>query len=352
MSSKKKITILIIHHKEPTENHMQEKSYYHDLSVQGISIKGNLILAPMAGYTDKPFRMLCLEHGASITVSEMVSSEGIARRNAKTCMLMERAPEEEQFIIQIFTGELDSLERGLVPLLEANPTIIDLNCGCPVPKVIKTGAGSALMKNPGTMGKLVNYLAKHSGRPVSVKFRTGWDSESENYMEFAKIALDNGAAMLTMHARTRSQGYAPVAHWDRLEKLAAWTHEHFPQVPVIGSGDLFSPQDAGRMFVATDVDGIMFARGAIGNPSIFSQTQALLTEGLPPQPLSNSERKELILRQLNLMIKYYGENVATREMRKHCCAYLKGIPGGTALKKQLMTCKTEQEYIHALEPLC
>lgn len=330
---------------------MHTNSYYHALDIGPVHTEGNLILAPMAGYTDRPFRTLCLEQGANLTVTEMVSTEGVARHNDKTTRLMRRAEGEEKLAIQIFTSNLDSLERCLDQLLAANPTIIDINCGCPVPKVIKTGAGSALMKTPEVMGSFVKFLTSHCDIPVSVKLRTGWDSEHENFLDFSKVALDNGASLLTMHARTRAQGYAPTAHWDRLQTLSTYVHTNYPGVPVIGSGDLFTPYDAKKMIEETAVDGIMFARGVIGQPQIFKQTREYLLHDTEPVALTAEERKNFITRQLHLMIDNTNEILACKEMRKHCCAYLKGIEGGSAIRKILMTCETEEDYIKALQSL-
>ena len=322
----------------------------HPLTIGNINIKGNLFLAPLAGYTDKAFRTLCIENGADLTISEMVSCEGIARGNQKTVKLMERAEIEKNFCIQIFSGNLDSVQRGFDALLSFNPTIIDINCGCPVPKVTKTGAGSALMQNPNIMGEIVNFLTTHTDIPVSVKFRTGWDLENENYIDFAKTAIDNGASLITMHARTKTQGYTPTAHWDRLENLVKTIHKEYTKFPVIGSGDIFTAVDAVNMLDSTGVDGIMAARGAIGNPFIFNQIKQYIKTGTYEEsPIE--EKIALMERQLELMSLDIGENIAIREMRKHCCAYIKGLPGSSKVKMELMSATTKEDYILALSHL-
>jgi len=330
---------------------LKKESLYHPIYIKNVKIDGNLFLAPLAGYTDIPFRTLCLKHGANLTTSEMVSTEGIARNNKKTTDLMTRAENEKLFAIQIFTDNLDSLERGFDNLLKANPTIIDINCGCPVPKVTKTGAGCALMKTPKIMADLVKFITTHTSIPVSVKFRTGWDLENENYLDFAKLAIDSGASSVCMHARTKTQGYMPTAHWDRLEKLAKMVHDNYKNIPVLGSGDLFEPNDGLRMLKETNVDGLMFARGAIGNPFIFEQTRHLLQTGEDIFPSSVEERVNIILEQLDLMCKVKREDLAFREMRKHCCAYLKGIRGSSKVKQLLMKASSKQDYIEALSLL-
>ncbi|MGD1818586.1 MAG: tRNA dihydrouridine synthase DusB [Pleomorphochaeta sp.] len=330
---------------------MDTSKLYHPIKIKDLTIDGNLFLAPLAGYTDIPFRYLCKKHGANLTTSEMVSTEGIARGNEKTVNLMKRAENEDLFVIQIFTDNLDSLQRGFEALLKFNPTIIDINCGCPVPKVTKTGAGSALMQTPEKMAALVNFIHKNSDIPVSVKFRTGWDSENENYLDFAKLALDNGASSICMHARTKTQGYMPTAHWDRLENLTKVIHEEYKGIPIFGSGDLFEPKDGLRMLSETNVDGLMFARGAIGNPFIFEQTRHLLQTGEDIYPSSVIDRVDIILEQLDLMCQIYREDVAYREMRKHCCAYLKGINGSAKVKQLLMKANSKKDYIEALSLL-
>lgn len=322
----------------------------HPLTVGNIKLKGNLFLAPLAGYTDKAFRTLCIENGADLTISEMVSCEGIARGNQKTVKLMERAEIEKEFSIQIFSGNLDSVERGFDALLSFNPTIIDINCGCPVPKVTKTGAGSALMKDPKTMGTIVKFLTTHTDIPVSIKFRTGWDLESENYIDFAKTAIDNGVSLVAMHARTKTQGYTPTAHWDRLENLVETIHREYKGIPVIGSGDIFTANDAINMIESTGVDGIMAARGAIGNPCIFNQIKQYAKNGYYDEiPVAN--RISLMKHQLELMSEDIGESIAIREMRKHCCAYIKGLHGSSKVKMQLMSATTKEDYDLALSNL-
>ena len=322
----------------------------HPLTVGNVNIKGNLFLAPLAGYTDRAFRTLCLENGADISCSEMVSCEGIARGNERTVRLLKRAEIEKDFIIQIFSDNVDSVERGFDALLSSNPTIIDINCGCPVPKVTKNGAGSALMKTPSIMGDMVKFLTSHTDIPVTVKFRTGWDALSENYLDFARIAIDNGASLVAMHARTKTQGYAPTAHWDRLTHLSSVIHEEYKGIPVIGSGDIFNAADAINMLSTTGVDGIMAARGAIGNPCIFNQIRELDKTGTY-QEISIDERIQLIKHQLFLMSDDIGESIAVREMRKHCVAYLKGIPGSSRVKMEIMKALSLGDYEEALSHL-
>jgi nifR3 family TIM-barrel protein len=329
---------------------MNENNFYHSIDIGNVTIKGNLFLAPMAGYTDIPFRSLCLSEGADLTFTEMVSAEGLSRDGEKTLELMARAHNEQYFAVQLFMGALDPVESALERLLPYNPTLIDINCGCPVPKVTKTGAGSSIMKTPALITQMVKTITDRTAIPVSVKFRTGWDSNSENFLEFAQAALDGGASLLTLHARTKAQGYAPFAHWEKLAQLKDYCVSHGYNIPVIGSGDLFTAFDAKRMFEETAVDGVMFARGAIGNPFIFSQTKQLLG-GQEIEPIPLDRKIEAILHHLDLMIAHYGEKSACMQMRKHTCSYLKGIAHTGPVKQAVVKATCRQDYICALEML-
>ena len=329
---------------------MNRKNLYHPVTIGSTTIGGNVFLAPLAGYTDIPFRTLCIEAGADFTFTEMVSAEGLAREGEKTLALMDRAPNERQYAVQLFMGNTDSLKEALAQLQPYHPEVIDINCGCPVPKVTKTGAGSAMMKQPKLITEVVRTITEETDIPVSVKFRTGWDAQSENFLEFAQAALDGGASALTLHARTRSQGYAPFADWSKLTELKQYTHQHNYQVPVFGSGDLFKAEDAKRMLEETGIDGVMFARGAIGNPFIFSQAKAIL-QGREPEPITVEMRRVAILRHLDLMIDTFGETTACTLMRKHTCSYLKGIPNTSTIKQAVVHAFRREQYLEALSPL-
>ena len=304
------------------------------------SLGGRFILAPLAGYTDKAFREIARENGADAAVTEMVSAEGLARNGEKTKALLERYPGEDRLIVQIFAPSADPVARCLDNLLEYKPSVIDINCGCPVPKVVKTGAGSALMKNPEEIGRIIRTIKASTDIPVSVKFRLGWDSSSISFMEFADTAAEAGAEMLTLHARTRAQGYSGTADRNAFRILS----RHF------ASGDVFSPEDAFSLINDYELDGVMFARGAIGNPFIFRETKELFEKGCYSLP-SIEERKSVAMKHLGLMIRYYGESIACREMRKHLMAYIKGIKGSAKAKAAISTAVTENEMIQALSML-
>ena len=321
-------------------------SLLHEVSIGNVTLKSNLFLAPLAGYTDKVFRSICLKHGAALAYTEMVSSEGVARDSAKTVVLMERGEGEDNLAVQLFMPDADTARRSLEGVMAYKPAIIDINCGCPVPKVVKTGAGSALLQNPKTIREIVSTIVRNVDVPVTVKIRTGWDTNSINYLETAELVFDAGASALCMHARTRSQLYMPTAHWELLADLK----RSYPEKVIIGSGDLFCAEDGVRMLEQTGVDAIAYARGAIGNPFIFEQTRALL-EGKVPRPVSVDEKREAIMIHLKGLVDYLGENTACREMRKHVCAYLKGIPNSAKVRQAVTTALTVQEYEGALSQL-
>lgn len=329
---------------------MNEQNLYHPVTIGNTLIKGNIFLAPLAGYTDVPFRSLCIEMGSDMTFTEMVSTEGLFREGDKTLALLQKAPNEKQYAVQLFMGTTDSLPGALEQLQAYGPTLIDINCGCPVPKVTKTGAGSSMMKNPPLITEIVSMITRTVSTPVSVKFRTGWDANSQNYLEFAQAALDGGASMLTLHARTRAQGYAPFADWATLRTLKEYCMKNGYDVPVFGSGDLFHAQDAKRMLQETGIDGVMFARGAIGNPFIFGQARDLL-EGKQEQTITLGQRIAIIVRHLDLMIAHYGEKSACTQMRKHTCSYLKGIPNTAAIKQEVVKASKREDYLEAMQRL-
>ncbi len=317
------------------------------MKIGNLELGGNIFLAPLAGYTDRIFRSICLRNGADLSYTEMVSAEGISRNSENTLDLMKRGEGEKILAVQLFMPDADTASRCIENLLRFKPDLIDINCGCPVPKVTKTGAGSALMKNPKEMGRIVRCLADNTHLPVTVKMRTGWDVSSMNYLECADSVFENGASAVCMHARTKSQLYSPSAHWDCLKELKA----HFPEKVIIGSGDLFSAADGVNMLKETGVDAIAFARGAIGNPFVFAQTKALLKGRVFPE-ISTQTKVLTIMEQLDGLSSIMGENRACREMRKHVCAYLKGIPNSNKIRNVVSTAVSREQYLEALSCLC
>ncbi len=318
------------------------------MEIGNIHFRSNLFLAPLAGYTDGAFRRIATEFGAGCCVTEMVSAEGLARGNDKTADLLKRFEGEKELVMQLFGPDVDPFSRCLDRILPYDPTVIDINCGCPVPKVIKTGAGSAMMQEPERIKRIVSFLVQHTDVPVSVKFRLGWDMNSMNFLEFAHICADSGAKMLTLHARTRSQGYSGTADWSKIKALKDEFRN--TDIKIFGSGDVFTAEDAVRMLSETGCDGVMFARGAIGNPFIFSQVKALFESGSYSRP-SVAEIRSTVIRHYDYMAELFDERTAGHEMRKHVCAYVKGIPGSSRVKAEIVKAVTREEYISALSEL-
>jgi nifR3 family TIM-barrel protein len=286
---------------------------------------------------------VCVDLGADFTCTELISSEALVRDSAKTGLLVKRAENELRYAVQLFGADPDTMARAAGMLSRFHPEAVDINCGCPVPKVTKTGAGSALLKDPLRLGRVVSAVVEASRRylggvPVTVKIRSGWDESSINYRETARVSVESGAVLVALHARTRAQAYAGSAEWAHIADLAS-----ILKVPVIGSGDLFSPEAAERMLRETACAGVMFARGAMGNPFIFADAKALLACG-SYEPAPPKLRLLTGLRQLRLLALDMGEAPACREMRKQFCAYTKGIPGGAALRNRLVHAETIIEY--------
>ena len=312
---------------------------FHSINIGNLTIPGNLFLAPMAGFTDKAFRSICIDRGASFTYTEMISAEALARNSEKTRKLMERADNEKLLGIQIFLPDADTAKRSIKELLKANPTVIDINCGCPVPKVVKNGAGSALMRTPEKIEEIIKTITGETDTPVTAKFRTGWDLNSINYLSFAEAAINGGASLLTIHGRTRSQGYSGEADWDAIKNLKSKF-----DIPVIGSGNVFSAEDAKKMLETTGIDGVLFARGAMGNPFIFEQTKLLLTGNIESSTISLDNKIQTAWKHLLLTTHYKGEKTACREMKKQLCSYTKGQEGSAALRNRIVRAETLEEY--------
>ena len=324
------------------------------MKIGSLELPGNLFLAPVAGYTDRAFRSICSEYGADFTCTELASAEALTRGGKATLDLVRRGENEKRYAIQLFGHDPQIMYRAALALSPFHPDAVDLNAGCPVPKVVKTGAGSALMKDPLLMGRIVEVLVRASGEvlgnaPVTVKMRAGWDSEHLNYAECARIASEAGAAMVSLHPRTRSQGYGGKSDWSCIADLVSRL-----DIPVTGSGDLFSPEDAGRMLKETGCAALMFARGAEGNPFIFPSTRSFLATGTWEAP-SFEERIAAAFRHLLLLTRDIGERAACREMRKQFCAYTKGppgkkgMPGSASLRNRLVYAETIEDYRNILK---
>ena len=316
---------------------------YRPVRIGSLELKGNLFLAPMAGYTDRVYRSICAEMGADFSFTELSSAEGVVRGGAYTYNLIRRGDNEKNYAIQLFGHDSETMYKAALALAPLQPEAVDINSGCPVPKVVKLGAGSALMKDPALLGRIVETVKKASnealgGVPVTVKIRSGWDSASINYNECARIAEEAGASMITLHPRTRAQAYGGKSNWLHIKDLVTRI-----KIPVCASGDLYSPMDAERVLKETGAAALMFARGAVGNPFIFPASRAYLTGGKWEMPVF-SERIKTALRHLELLTRDIGEERASKEMRKQFAAYVKGEPGSAALRNNLVRAKSIAEY--------
>ena len=334
------------------------KDLYHSVKIGSLSLDGNLFLAPVAGYSDRAFRSVCWDCGVDFCYTEMVSSEALVRGSEKTEALMARASNEKAYGVQIFGGNAETMAKAAKIVLEKTTCeLIDINGGCPVPKIIKTGAGSVLTREPEKLFQIVKavkdasreYTAEHPERgdvPVTVKIRSGWDEEHITYLDAAQSAIEAGADAITLHARTRAQGYAGVADWEKLANLVQTVRASVRPIPVFGSGDAFLPEDCKRMLEQTQCDAVMLARGAMGNPFIFQQARQFLTQGRCDE-ISAQERIAAGFRQLDALLEESrdgSEEWACREMRKAFTAYSKGIPGGSRLRAQIVSAETRADY--------
>lgn len=312
------------------------------LKIGNVILENNLILAPMAGVTDLPFRLLCKEQGAGLLCSEMVSAKAIHFKNKNTETLMEIHPEEKPVSLQLFGSDPD-LMAEIAKQIEDRPfAILDINMGCPVPKVVNNGEGSALMKNPALIREIVYKVSHAIEKPLTVKIRKGFNDDCVNAVEIAKIVEDAGAAAVAVHGRTREQYYSGKADWDIIRQV-----KEAVSIPVIGNGDVDSPQKAKALMDETGCDGIMIGRGSRGNPWIFSETLHYLETGELKERPSHEEIKNTILRHAQLQLKYKGEYVGMREMRKHVAWYTTGMRHSTAIRRMV----NEVESMEQLEEL-
>ena len=330
-------------------------SLYHSVQIGSLQVPGNLFLAPVAGYSDRAFRYICKENGADMGYTEMVSSEAIYRGSDKSEKLLLKAQNDPLFAVQIFGGNETAIFEGASFIIKKyNPSLLDINAGCPVPKIIKSGAGSALTREPDKLYKMVKaaiLATKECGvpdLPVTVKIRSGWDAKSLTWKEAALSAYEAGVSAITIHPRTRAQGYEGKSDWSILAELVELfkdkTHPSTgTKIQIFGSGDVFSPEDAKNMLEQTKCDGVMFARGAMGNPFIFNQTKDLLTKG-SYEEVSILHRINTGLKELEILIGDSNEEVACKEMRKRFCCYTKGFPGSSQIRSQIVQAQTFEEY--------
>ncbi len=310
------------------------------LQIGNVTLDNQVILAPMAGVTDLPFRLLCRRMGAGLVCMEMVSAKAIFYNNKNTEELLTVHPGELPASLQLF-GSDPQIIADMAARIEERPfAMIDFNMGCPVPKVVNNGEGSALMKNPKLAEEILTALVKAVKKPVTVKFRRGFDESNCNAVEIAKIAESCGVAAVAVHGRTREQYYSGQADWDIIRRV-----KEAVSIPVIGNGDVTGPESAAKMMEQTGCDGVMIGRAAQGNPWIFRDVVSFLENGVIPDAPTNQEKKELILEHANLQLQYKGEYTAVREMRKHLSWYTVGMPHSAKFRQMINSMETMEELL-------
>ena len=312
-------------------------------SIGSVTLPNQLILAPMAGVTDLAFRQICREHGAGLTVTEMASAKALEYGDKKTPRLLRLARGEHPASAQIFGSDPACMARSAKRALELSGCdIIDINMGCPAPKIVGNGDGSALMKSPDLAARIVAAVKQAVPVPVTVKFRMGWDAQSVNCVEFARLCEQAGADMVAVHGRTRSQQYSGTANWDIIRAV-----KEAVSIPVAANGDVFAPQDVPRILAHTGADFVMIGRGSLGDPWIFERAHALMQTGVLPSLPPFAERIDTAVRQIELAVADKGERVALLEARKHVNWYLKGVSHVRDFKKRI-SALTRLDELYAL----
>lgn len=317
-----------------------------ELQIGNVKLESDLILGPMAGVTDLPFRLLCKEQGAGLLCMEMVSAKGIMYNNKNTKFLLTIDERERPVSLQLFGSDPDIISEQAKRIEELPFDILDINMGCPVPKIINNGDGSALMKNPLLAGEIIEKTARAIQKPVTVKIRKGFDEEHINAVEMAHIAQESGAAAIAVHGRTREQYYSGKADWEIIRKV-----KEAVKIPVIGNGDVWTPQDAIDMRKQTGCDGVMIGRGAQGNPWIFKQILHYEQTGELLEKPSPQEVTEMILRHAKMQMEFKGEYIGMREIRKHAAWYTAGYKNSAKLRGKINETETYEELKELLSHL-
>lgn len=320
---------------------------HRPVAIGTYTTRGNIFLAPVAGYSDAAYRSVCMDAGCDMAYTEMVSSEALIRDSAKTEILLQKAENEGDYAVQLFGANPEVMAQAASLVAKRwKPAIIDINSGCPVPKIVRTGAGSALMRDIPRLCAIIEAMTAAVSVPVTVKIRLGWDDSSINYLDVAGRAVEAGAKAVTLHARTRHQGYSGTADRDAFATLAAAL-----PVPVFASGDIFSPAAAVDILrpagtgqgIQPAVAGVMVARGAMGNPFIFSRIKAALLEQPEPQ-IDSLQKLRVARRHFELSLRFYEQHTACVEFRKQACSYLKGVQHGAELRNTAVHCANPADY--------
>lgn len=316
------------------------------LRIGNVILNNNVILAPMAGVSDLPFRLLCKEQGAGLVCMEMVSAKAIHYGNQNTQALLQIHPEETPVSLQLFGSEPDLMAEIAAQIEELPFDILDINMGCPMPKIVNNGEGSALMKNPKLVEELVSKVSRAIKKPVTVKIRKGFDESSINAVEIAKVAEAAGASAVAVHGRTREQYYSGHADWECIARV-----KEAVSIPVIGNGDITDARRAADMLTKTGCDGILIGRAAQGNPWIFREVTSYLLRGEIPKRPTDKEVKEMVLRHAQLQLQVKGEYIGVREMRKHLSWYTTGYPNSAKFRQTINTMSTMEELLDGLDTI-
>lgn len=323
----------MIHTSSPVDvstpiRHTPQPSFY----VRDVPVYGDLILAPMAGFSDMPFRLICREYGSAMSYTEFVAAEAVLHGNAKTLHMLAFQPCESPMVMQFFGSDENALEAAARRLEELGPDIIDLNMGCSVKNVSGRGAGAGLLRDPDKIGRIFARLTRAVSTPVTGKIRLGWDDDSRNYRQVARVLEDNGAALIAVHGRTKAQLYQGQADWDAIAEV-----KQAVKIPVIGNGDVRTVADIERIRRHTGCDAVMIGRAAIGNPWIFQRRDR--------SSVTPVDQAALVRRHLALMLSFYGRGRGLVLFRKHVVKYIKGVPGAADLHLRMMTCVEADEFI-------